>query len=110
MEGEIGCAAGAHVRAHDPLAAAAAAAEVPSSVALFTDLASCLRGCEAAVLATGWPEYRDADWATLCALMIGSDLIDGRDVLHDVALPPTLRRHVIGRVATSPIPLQGAIR
>jgi UDPglucose 6-dehydrogenase len=54
-------AAGAQVRAFDP-----AVKTLPpglSAIALAPDPAAALAGCDAAVVCTEWPEFRQVDWA-----------------------------------------------
>jgi len=72
-------AEGARVHAHDPVAMEKAARVLPPEVALGPTLAETVRGADAALLLTEWPEYRemDADW--LIRLMNRPLLIDGRN-------------------------------
>ncbi|HJQ34117.1 MAG TPA: UDP-glucose/GDP-mannose dehydrogenase family protein [Pyrinomonadaceae bacterium] len=44
-----------------------------------------LRGADAALVVTGWPEFAEADWASLCGLMRRKVIIDGRNVLRGVS-------------------------
>lgn len=71
---------GAHVNAHDPLPAARArAAEAGVKVAETAQAA--LQNCDAALIATAWPEYRSLDWRD-CPVVL-----DGRGVLAGLDLP-----------------------
>jgi len=40
-----------------------------------------LRDCDAAVLVTEWPQYRELDWEALARVMRTAILLDGRLVL-----------------------------
>jgi len=71
---------GAHVVATDPAA-------IPNSIRLHpqlgfaTDTRDALRGADAVVLVTEWPEYRRLDPAEVGALVNARLVLDGRNVL-----------------------------
>jgi UDPglucose 6-dehydrogenase len=73
-------AAGARVRAHDPLAMGAVA-EVLPEVHYCNDAYDAATGCHALLLATEWPDYFHLDWGRVRELMIGKHILDGRNVL-----------------------------
>ena len=75
LEGE-----GATVAAYDPIAADAAR-ELLGSVELTGSALEALRGADAAVLVTEWPEFAELDWEEAAAAMATPLLIDGRNYL-----------------------------
>jgi UDPglucose 6-dehydrogenase/GDP-mannose 6-dehydrogenase len=79
---------GARVRSFDPAAGGGPGAR-PS-------LAEALRGADAALLATAWPEFHAADWDALAGLMRTPLLLDGRGALRGAALPRHLRYRAVG--------------
>ncbi|MGH2458575.1 MAG: UDP-glucose dehydrogenase family protein, partial [Chloroflexota bacterium] len=60
--------------------------------------AEALRGADAAVLVTGWPEFAAWDWEELGRLMRQAIVVDGRNALADVRWPAPVRYVPIGRV------------
>jgi UDPglucose 6-dehydrogenase len=89
--------AGVHVRAFDPAIPGGPDAKVPTelalpagcpgSLALAPDLGGALRGADAAVICTEWPEFRQADWDHLLPTMTQALLLDANRFL-DAALAP----------------------
>ena len=79
----------ATVCAYDPLA-------VVPGIELHREPAAALRGVDAAVIATAWPEFARWDWATLAPLMRRPLIVDGRNVLRHVVLPPAVIYRPIG--------------
>jgi len=75
-------AAGAHVRAYDPKAMAAAR-EVLPEVAFTADAYSAAHLADAVILVTDWPEFSALDFATVKELMCCPVVIDGRNALDD---------------------------
>jgi UDPglucose 6-dehydrogenase len=72
--------AGASVSAFDP-----AIPQLPpelSSVALAKDLATALAGADAVAVCTEWPQFRQADWATLIPQMRRPILVDANRFLE----------------------------
>lgn len=74
---------GAHVRAHDPIAAPAARSVLAdlADVEIASDPYHAVEGCDAAILCTEWSSYRKLDWDRLGGLMSKAILIDGRNAL-----------------------------
>jgi UDPglucose 6-dehydrogenase len=73
-------AAGANVRAYDPIAELEARRLMPGVD--FADSAlESLEGADAVVLVTEWPEFRELDWADAAGRMAGALVIDGRNFL-----------------------------
>ncbi len=74
-------AEGATVRVSDPVALEAAQGRL-RGVEFVADPGDAVRGADAVVLVTEWPEYRDLDWTAVVADMAGPRLVvDGRNVL-----------------------------
>ena len=71
---------GAEVCAYDPQAGPNAARELPE-LAISSSAAEALRGADAAVIATEWPEFKTLDWAALRDLMRQPIVFDGRRLL-----------------------------
>jgi UDPglucose 6-dehydrogenase len=72
--------AGASVSAFDP-----AIKNLPpelSSVALAPDIAAALAGADGIVVCTEWPQFRQADWATLIPQMRSPILVDANRFLE----------------------------
>ncbi len=91
---------GAAVRAHDPVAGAAARAVLGDEVRLEGDPYDAIAGADAVLLATEWNQYRSLDFRRCARIMRGDLLVDGRNVFD----PPQVRaaglRYVgVGRVA-----------
>ncbi len=89
---------GARVRAYDPLIRSA-----PPGSGLDRLLAVCatpeeaLRGADAAVVTTAWPEFAEWNWAELVGLMRRGVIVDGRNALRAVAWPAGVRYLGVGR-------------
>src|SRR5438874_8664398 len=78
-------AEGAHVRAFDPIAEAEARKLMPEL--LYSDSAlEAVRGADAVVLVTEWPEFVALDWAVVAEAMAGNLVIDGRNALDSAAV------------------------
>lgn len=73
--------AGASVRAYDP-----AIAEVPGLPCVKSPTVA-LTGADAAVVATGWAEFRALSWEALTRGMRTRVVLDGRGVLSGIPLP-----------------------
>lgn len=70
----------AFVNAHDPVA------KLPSAITgkrliQCSTMQEALRQADAVIVCTEWPQYVDADWRQLRALMHGCDVLDGRNAL-----------------------------
>ena len=79
-------AAGASVRAHDPMVGAIP--QIPDMV-VKADIYEAARGADAVVTMTEWPDYVGVDATALLSVMRGRLLIDGRNIFD----PSTMVRH-----------------
>jgi UDPglucose 6-dehydrogenase len=78
-------AAGAAVRAYDPVAEEEARHLMPGLQ--FADgVLDCVRGADAVVLVTEWDEFKELDFAAVAESMRGSVVIDGRNALDPAAV------------------------
>jgi UDPglucose 6-dehydrogenase len=78
-------AAGAVVRAYDPIAEEEARHLMPGLQ--FADGAlDCVRGADAVVLVTEWEEFKGLDFAAVAEAMRGRVVIDGRNALDPAAV------------------------
>jgi UDPglucose 6-dehydrogenase len=78
---------GARVKVHDPVAMERFKREnADLDVTCCPDVAGTLRDCDAAVLVTEWPQYRDLDWEALAKEMRTAIIFDGRMVLDRARL------------------------
>lgn len=90
---------GAVVKAYDPVVLSASASSgVDECGALCNTPEEALRNADAALLVTGWPEFAEWDWSSLCGKMRHQIIIDGRNVLRSVSWPEGVRYLSIGRV------------
>jgi hypothetical protein len=71
---------GATVAAYDPVAENQARA-LMSGVEFADSALGALRGADAAVLVTEWPEFAELDWDEAAQAMTGRTVIDGRNFL-----------------------------
>jgi UDPglucose 6-dehydrogenase len=86
---------GARVKVHDPVAMERFKREYPElDVTCYTDVESVLRDCDAAVLVTEWPQYRELDWEKLAREMRTAIILDGRLVLDRARLTRAGFRYV----------------
>ena len=77
-------AAGAHVRAYDPVAEGEAR-KLIRGVDFKASALEAVEGADAVVLVTEWPEFAELDLSEVAAAMRGNVLVDGRN-LFDPAL------------------------
>ncbi|OBS10540.1 UDP-glucose dehydrogenase family protein [Acidihalobacter prosperus] len=80
---------GAHVRAYDPRAGAAARDARPADERLshYDDAYQAAAGADAVVIATDWPEFRSLDWTDIAEHLSGPRVVvDGRNLLEGDAL------------------------
>jgi UDPglucose 6-dehydrogenase len=90
-------AAGAHVRAYDPVAEEQAA-KLIRGVQMASSAEEAIAGADAVVLVTEWPEFKALDLAETAAMMRGSLLVDGRNFLDpDAARAAGLTYEAVGR-------------
>ena len=78
-------AAGARVRAYDPVAEEEAR-KLIRGVELASSAAEAVAGADAVVLVTEWPEFQDLDLEGTAAAMRGALLVDGRNFLDPAAV------------------------
>jgi UDPglucose 6-dehydrogenase len=78
-------AAGAHVRAYDPVAEHEARKLMPG-LEFADDALSCVAGADAVVLVTEWDEFKKLDLGAVADAMSGSLLVDGRNALDPAAV------------------------
>jgi UDPglucose 6-dehydrogenase len=90
---------GAKVKAYDPIISSAPPQTEVELAASLEDLAT---NCDALVLVTEWPQFRDADFTALAGLMHAPILVDGRNFLTAEVLASAGFDYVgIGRPAVS---------
>jgi UDPglucose 6-dehydrogenase len=74
---------GAHVRVHDPVAMEAARREMADMAVDFCDdPAKMAEDCDAVIVVTEWPEYKQMDWAAMAPTMKTPIVLDGRLLLE----------------------------
>jgi UDPglucose 6-dehydrogenase len=75
-------AAGAEVVVHDPVAMPAARRlhGHMHSLAFAVDALAAVEGADALLIATEWPEYKQADWVAVHARMAAPYVFDGRNI------------------------------
>jgi len=72
--------AGIKVRAYDPQAGPAAAAELDGAIDLCSDAYATLEGCDGLVVLTDWPEFRTPDFGAIRTGLRRPILFDGRNL------------------------------
>jgi UDPglucose 6-dehydrogenase len=78
-------AAGAFVKAYDPIAEEEAR-KLITGVEFAPNALEVVDGADAVVLVTEWSEFRDLDWNKVARSMNGKLLIDGRNALDPAAV------------------------
>jgi UDPglucose 6-dehydrogenase len=78
-------AAGAHVRAYDPVAEHEARKLMPG-LDFADDALSCVAGADAVVLVTEWGEFKQMDFGAVAEAMRGTLVVDGRNALDPAAV------------------------
>ena len=73
-------AAGASVRAHDPIATDMVRKEYGDKIVYCSHMYEALHDADALLLATEWNEYKNIDFSMVRKLMKGNKIIDGRNV------------------------------
>src|SRR6185503_1455658 len=92
-------AAGANVRAYDPVAEAEAR-KLIRGVEFAQSAAEAIEGADAVVLVTEWPEFGELDFAEVAEAMRGTLVVDGRNFLdRETVLAAGLNYEGIGRPA-----------
>ncbi len=77
---------GAQVTVTDPVALGTASRCLPSTTLLVADPYACVRGADAVLLVTEWPEYARLDWERVAGLVRRRVVVDGRNLLDAAAL------------------------
>lgn len=72
---------GARVRAYDPVAAENARTMLNGDIQYATNALDCVRGADAIILATEWPEFVELDWSAIADAVKSKVLVDGRNLL-----------------------------
>jgi UDPglucose 6-dehydrogenase len=94
---------GAIVMATDPVAQGPASRLLPAT-RMVSDPYDCVRGADAVVLVTEWPEYRALDWARVAQLVRRHVVIDGRNCLDGDAVVAAGFTYIsIGRPIRRPV-------
>jgi UDPglucose 6-dehydrogenase len=70
-------------------------------VTVVSSSLQALQGADVVFIATAWPEFAAIDWAAAAHQMRKPILVDGRNALRAVALPPAIRYFRVGRVEGS---------
>jgi UDPglucose 6-dehydrogenase len=97
-------AAGANVRAYDPVAEAEAR-KLIRGVEFAQSAAEAIEGADAVVLVTEWPEFGELDFADVAEAMRGTLVVDGRNFLDPEAVVAAgLTYEGIGRPAPTRTP------
>jgi UDPglucose 6-dehydrogenase len=89
-------AAGAKVRAHDPIAISNFKQLVTEEPIFEDDQYSTLDGADALIVVTDWPVYKDADLGEVAKRLKGNTVIDGRNIWAHKARPSDWRYEGIG--------------
>jgi UDPglucose 6-dehydrogenase len=77
---------GAKVKAYDPIVSQTGIGQGLSGVIVETDAERLADGCDALLLVTDWPQFRNLDYAKMAKLMGHAVIIDGRNYLEREAL------------------------
>ena len=95
------------VRLHDPIAIEATKIlipEQPESVEYFSTVEEAVRGTEAQLVLTAWPEYQDYDLDFLKNLVKSTVLVDGTNMFDPKKVTESGFRYVsIGRMNPNPL-------
>jgi UDPglucose 6-dehydrogenase len=73
---------GARVNAYDPVAGPNGVQLVPQ-ITLCTDPYECVRGADAVLVVTEWPEFAALDWRRIADLVRRRLVVDGRNLLDE---------------------------
>jgi len=73
---------GARVNAYDPIAGPNGEQLVPQ-ITLCTDPYECVRGVDAVLVVTEWPEFAALDWGRIADLVRRRLVVDGRNLLDE---------------------------
>jgi len=101
------CNEGVRVRACDPMIAAGDHPLFPG-VTICDEPLEALRGADAAVLVTEWPDFARLDWRAAAAVMARPLLVDGRNFIDPaVALAAGFEYEGIGLAVDGPVAVPG---
>jgi len=89
-------AAGAKIRVYDPMCMSGARGILGDSVVYSHSAQESVQGCEAAIIATAWREFLDVDWRTAAKKMVRPIIIDARNALRSLHIPPEITYVGIG--------------
>jgi len=89
------------VRAYDPAVSPNRAGQV-EAILTRTPMEAVVNA-DAVVIATAWPEFRELDWGALAQAMRAAIVVDGRNALSGVSLPPVVRYIKVGTAANTPL-------
>ncbi len=93
-------AAGARVRAYDPVAETEAR-KLLQGVDFVSSAAAAIEGADAVVLVTEWPEFAELDFGDVAVAMRGALVVDGRNFLDpDAVSAAGLTYEGVGRAAS----------
>jgi UDPglucose 6-dehydrogenase len=79
-------AKGVRVRAYDPVALPEAQLELAGSVQYCDTAYGAAEGADALVVGTGWPEFRELDFARIKNLLRRPLIVDTKNLLDSVRL------------------------
>lgn len=97
---------GMTIRAHDPQAMDSAAAELGERVQMCEDGYEALKGADALVIFTDWPEFRTPDFDAIGATLRQRLIFDGRNMYDPKALAKRGFHYVcVGRPTTPAVPV-----
>jgi len=88
---------GAHVQCYDPMFSSRPISLTTNGVNVCNSLERAVEAADAAIIATAWPEFAQADWHSLCRVMKQRIIIDGRNALRDVPFPDSARYITVGK-------------
>ncbi len=93
-------AAGAKVRAYDPVAAENASKLMGSKIKLAGEMYETLNGADALVISTDWDEFKSPDYERMALAMGGHVIFDGRNLYSHERLSETpFTYYSVGRPA-----------
>lgn len=90
------CRRGAEVAVFDPVATHLAKPIFGDRVTYAKDALEAVRGCDVALIGTGWPDWHKLDWEEIKSVMRGNLVFDARNSLRGLSLPNGLVRLQIG--------------
>jgi len=76
---------GAVVHAFDPMVSTLSGR---TGIKTFASAEQAVAKADAVIVATAWPEFAKLDWLALCAAMRQPVIVDGRNALRGLELPP----------------------